>query len=118
MAGITKPINTVNGWLNLGTALRTAGYGQGAGLSLTELKILNLDATNLAYIHLTDQGPTVGASPAGLTGTDGWPIGVAAGNAGNSLSLLRGSSGPGVDANQVWIFASAVFAIKVLAFGT
>jgi hypothetical protein len=118
MPGITKPINTANGWVNLGTALRTAGLSQSVGLVMSELKLLNLDATNLAYVHLTEQGPTVGAAPSGLTGTDGWPIGVAAGNAGNSISLTRGSMGPGVDANQVWIFAAAVFAIKVLGYST
>lgn len=118
MAGITKVIPTINGWVNLGTALRTAGLSQGAGLSFSSLRILNLDATNLAYVHLTEQGPTVGASPAGLTGTDGWPIGTAAGNAGNNITFERGSMGPGADANQIWIFAAAVFNIKVLAFGT
>jgi hypothetical protein len=71
--GFTKPINTPNNtFANLGTLLRAAGFNGGG--RLTKLQIYNPDATRLVYIHLTEDGQTAPG-----TGTDGWPIGVAAG---------------------------------------
>lgn len=108
MPNFSGPVNTANGFANLGTLLKTAGFTGGGRLS--KLSIFNPDATRLVYIHLANSGTTAPG-----TGTDGWPIGVAAGGVATSFSSEIASGG--IDLNTVWIYATAVFAIKVLAIG-
>jgi hypothetical protein len=110
MANFTKPI-TVNGFVNLLTAMKAAGY-QGSGI-VSILKIYNPDATNLLYIHATDNGITAPG-----TGTDGWPIGTATGNAGTTFFTDRGANQSSLDLATCWLFTAASIAgIKIMAMG-
>jgi hypothetical protein len=68
----------------------------------------------LAYIHLTDQGVT-GTAPS--TGTDGWPIGGAAGAVENKFIFTKGDMAPGIDLNTVWIHFPSSINVKILVAG-
>lgn len=107
--GFTKPI-TVNGWVNLLTAMRAAGYAGGGIVSSGG--IFNPHATELCHIHLTESGT---ASPA--TGLDGWPIGAGATAASNSFLFNRGANHASVDLATTWLFTGVSIVVKVIAVG-
>jgi hypothetical protein len=107
--GFTKPV-TVNGWQRLSTVMQTAGYS-GSNL-VSSIGFFNPDGTNLVYLHLTDNGVT---NPA--TGTDGWPIGSAAGGAGNTFFSSRDANQSSLDLGTTWIFTATSVTFKILAVG-
>ena len=110
MSQITKPI-TVNGWVNLGAALRTAGWT--GNMILSSLGIFNVSASVSCYLHLTENGST---NPS--TGTDGWPIGNGTSDAGAAFFSDRGANQASIDANTTWLYTASSISIKVIAVGT
>src|SRR3954468_2807113 len=111
MSNFSRPISTINGFINLGTAMRAAGYR--GGNIVSSLGIYNPDGTNLVHLHLTDNGQ----SSSGLTGTDGWPIG-ATGAPSPAFFSDRGANQSSLDIGTTWIYAGTVIALKVIATGT
>ncbi len=109
MSSITKPI-TVNGFVNLGTALRTAGY-VGGGVP-TMLLLYNASAATLVYVHFTDQ-----STSAGLTGIEGIPISSAAFPAHAFLELHAGQMAGLPDLNNIWLFTGASIPVTVAVRG-
>lgn len=109
MANFAKPI-TVNGFVNLLTAMKAAGY-QGSGI-VSSLGIFNSDAGVLCYLHLTDNGVTAPG-----TGTDGWPIGAAAGGTGATFFSDRGGNRSSVDLGTTYLYTPSSIPIKVIAVG-
>ena len=107
--GFTKPL-TINGFVNLGTAMRAAGYGGGGMVSSGG--IFNPDAAVLLYLHLTET-----ASTAPATGTDGWPIGAGATAAGNAFFFDRGANQSSLDIGTTWLYAPSSIVIKVIVTG-
>jgi hypothetical protein len=112
--GFTKRLQTANGWVNLGTLMRAAGY-TGGGL-ISSLTIFNTHASSLFYLHLTAIG--TGTSPAGATGLDGLPFGVGASAIGNAFYSDRGANAASLDIGTTWIFAASTIDIIVAAVGT
>lgn len=108
--GLTKPI-TVNGTVNLLTIMRAAGWTGGPVVS--NLRIYNASASVLAYVHLTEGGVT-GPS----TGTDGWPIGGAAGAAGSTFEASRNGDMATLDMATTWIHTPSSIVLKFLAVGS
>ena len=101
----TKPVNTINGFINLGTVMRAAGYtGNG---HVSKLLIFNPQASDLIYVHLTENSTT-----APTTKTDGIPVGAGSTAIGTSLSIDTA-----IDITSVYIAATGVVAIKVAAAG-
>lgn len=100
MSQTTKTI-TVNGFVNLGTALSSGGYK--GTTRLDEIYIFNPSAT-VVYLHMNASGqvpPT--------TGTDGIPIS----SSGTTSPLhLQGS-----DAGLIWLYSAASVDVKILATG-
>jgi hypothetical protein len=111
MSNLTKPIATPNNtFANLKTLLKAAGFN---GDRVSSLRIFNDDAAVLVYIHATDNGT---AAPS--TGTDGWPIGSAAGGTGKTFLAEKGSNQEFLDIGTCWIFTASVINIKVLVIGS
>jgi hypothetical protein len=112
MSNFTKPISTPNNtFANLKTLMKAAQPTFVAD-RLMSLGIFNPDGAVLLYIHLTDNGQT---SP--VTGTDGWPIGGAAGAADKTFYANQGANNAFLDYGTVWIFTASVIVVKVIAVG-
>ncbi len=94
---------TVNGNVNLMTAISAAGFRGGGGL--TDLVIVNKNAAVL-YISLT---PSAGTAPA--TPTDGHPIGT-----GETSTEFR-LSNTKIPAHSVWLHAPVSVNVIVTAIG-
>lgn len=111
MSNFVGAITTgANAFINLGTAMRTAGYVGGGVVSSGRL--FNPDAAVLVYIHPSESGTT-----APSTGTAGWPIGAGAAAAGNTFVFERGAGHASIDIGTTWLFTSAAIVIKVIASG-
>lgn len=108
--GFAKPINTANGFINLGAAMRTAGYTGGPIVS--SIGIFNPHASTIAYIHLTESGTT-----APVTSTDGWPIGAGATAVGPAFYADRGANQSSLDINTTWISCGAIIPLQIIAVG-
>lgn len=109
MLALTKPI-TVNGFVNLGAALKTAGY---KGTSTPRILLIdNPSAATPVYLHLTDTN-----SSAGLTGTDGIPLSAAAFPARRNMELVAGDMMGLVDLNNIWLFTGASIPVTVAVAG-
>lgn len=109
MPSLTKPI-TVNGFVNLGEALRTAGFPGGGRPRM--LIIDNPSTTVLVYVHFTNSNLS-----AGLTGTDGIALNSAAFPAERRLVLAGGESGDLPDLMHTWLFTPSSIPITVAVFG-
>lgn len=108
--GFTK-ILTVNGSVNLATAMRAAGY-TGSGI-ISSLAIFNPSAAVPLYVHLTNNGST-----APVTGTDGWPVGAGASDVGPAFYADRGANQSSLDIGTTWLYTASSIDIKVIAVGT
>lgn len=104
MAYFAKPIS-VNGFTNLFTAMRAAGYL--GGPNVPKLQIVNNNAT-VVYIHLTQNA----ASSAGLTGTDG--IEVSTTSPSTSWSMEKVGDPDMVDLSSIWLFSGGVVSPKAI----
>jgi len=94
---------TVNGNVNLMTALSAAGF-RGSG-GLTDLIIVNKNAT-IVYVNLT---PTAGTPPA--TPADGHPLGT--GETSTEFRLTNTK----IPAHSVWLYAAVSVNVVVTAIG-
>ncbi len=109
MARAITKIISVNGFTNLGAALRTAGYNGGSTPSM--LVIYNTSGTVPVYLHVTDVNVTTG-----LTGTDGLPILINAPS--DVFTSDRGSGLSSLDLNNTFLFTASAVNVKVLVIGT
>lgn len=112
MAAFTNKITTANGWNNLGTLLKGAGYS-GSGV-VSSISILNMDGAVTAYLHASQNGLTAPAT----TPADGWPIVPGATDPTKAFRSDRGANAVSLDINQTWINTVGAVILKVLVFGS
>lgn len=110
MPAITAVI-AVDGFVNLGTALRAAGYPGG-----TRLRMLIIDNINAGavYVHFLNTN-----SSSGVTGTAGLKLSGGAFPEQRTLQLEGGESGDIPDLNHTFLFTTGgSVSITVAAFGS
>lgn len=105
MYNFTAPL-TVNGNVNLYTALKAAGYLGDPQVSF--LHVLNISAVTTANLHFTQDGANAPA-----TGTDGLPL--LAGGASYPTGAITIETT--VDLATTWLFTGASIPVKVAVIG-
>lgn len=101
--------------VNLGAAMRAAGYGGGGIVS--SLRIYNPSATVILYIHATNNGTT---PPDVGDGTKGWPVSAGAGTlaSSNVFQSDRGSNPSSIDIGTTWLYTASSIDVIVMAIGS